>query len=143
MAVTKGKGESSPIGLSGDATKELTCVVTSAACVCGDSPGTDHEIPKIIDAYAYTLEGVMFKDGLLVGGVSIIVSALVPIGTVTCLDTVTIGETIPCGKTSCTGGSKEKSSVVYCGGTKYAPTLVINECDPVDTFDNAKVGSIT
>lgn len=65
----------------------------------------------------------MFKDGLLVGSVTAILAASATIGTFACKDAVTIGEAMSCGNVSVTGGSKEKSSVVSCGGTKMASTL--------------------
>lgn len=68
---------------------------------------------------------------------TVIVSALVSIKALACVDAVTIGETISCGCASLTGGSKEKSSVVYCGGTKSASTFDENCKDSVETLKNA------
>lgn len=42
-----------------------------------------------------------------------------------------------------TGGSKEKSPVVYCGGTKMATTFEENACDSKETLDNTKSDSAT
>lgn len=72
-------------------------MVPSHACLKVKESGTDENPYEKYDTYTYALEGVALKDGLLVGTITIIVSALVSLGKLTCKEAGTIGETIPRG----------------------------------------------
>lgn len=68
--------------------------------------------------YIYVFEGVIFKDGLLVGIIMVILLVFVFIQCKVKVNLVMIGEIILCGKVLFVGGIKEKILVVKCVGIK-------------------------
>lgn len=98
-------------------------MVALHTCLTVDKHGTKEDPHKIRDTYTYVFEVVTLKDGFLVGSVTIMVPPLESMGTLTCCDTVTMGETSSKGKVPLTGGSKEKSTVVHKVGRSEATTL--------------------
>lgn len=83
------------------------------------------------------------KDGFLVGTMTVIVTSLVTIDKKACVDSVTMGETMPWGRASLTGGSKEKSSVVKNVGTRMASALRENKKDADESLLETIKGSET
>lgn len=83
----------------------------------------------------------MLKDGFLVGTITVISTVLVTIQCKACKNTVTIGETISCGKASLAGGTKEKTSVVKCVGTIDTATRKENKKNTSDTLEKHSKGA--
>lgn len=80
--------------------------------------GIDYELFEKNDIYFYVLEGVIFKDGLLVGVIMFIILMSFFFGWMVKLYLVMMGEIILWGKVLFVGGIKEKILVVKCVGIK-------------------------
>lgn len=135
-----GKGCMKMIGKLGDVMKELIDVVLFFVCLISLEIGVKFIKFEIVDIYVYVFEGVMFKDGFLVGLVMVILIVLVLMQILVCKDVVMIGEVILCGNVLVIGGLKEKFLVVLCGGIKMVLIFVDNEKDLVDILVNVKEG---
>lgn len=133
-----GKGNILCIGFLGDVMKELVEVVCFVVCVCVCWFGIKDEMFEKIDIYIYVLEGVMLKDGFLVGIVMMMVLVLFYIGIFVCCEVCMMGEIILCGEVLVIGGFKEKLLVVVCGGLKMVLILEENVKDFIEIFDNIK-----
>lgn len=87
----------------------------------------DFEFYKMNDIYIYILEGVVLKDGLLVGIIMVFVVILVFIKRFVFGNIVMIGEIILRGRVLVVGGVKEKLLVVYRVG--IIKVLIFKECE--------------
>lgn len=90
------------------------------------------------DIYIYVLEGVVLKDGLLVGIMMVMVFIFVLIGIFVSKEVGMIGEIIFCGCVLLIGGLKEKILSVYCVGLIKIILLVENEKDLDDILESVK-----
>lgn len=98
--------------------KEFVFIVLSFIKVNSENLGIDFKIFEEKDIYLYVFEGVIFKDGLLVGIIMFMVLIFVFIGKWAKIYVAMIGEIILCGKVLFVGGIKEKILVVKWVGMK-------------------------
>lgn len=122
--------------------RELVQVVFSYVCLKIEEFGIEFDFYEKYDIYIYVFEGVVFKDGLLVGIMMVIVFVFVLMGCVVLCEVGMIGEIMFCGCVLLIGGLKEKVFGVYRVGLMIIIVFKENEKDIEDIFESVREGFI-
>lgn len=120
------------IGQLGEVMKESVCIVYIFVRVFFMQYVFVNDYLVILYIYLYVFEGVIFKDGLSVGCIIVMVLLFLVMGRFVWQNLVMIGEVFFMGKILFVGGIKEKIIVVKCVGVMCIVLLVENKKDFYD-----------